>query len=180
MHKVKDIFKISIGIVVLLSFVGCSTMVTVDSEPKGVEVYINQKYVGTTPVEKKLSNFAANTYNLRLKKDGYKTLETQLEKEVKAGAVVGGIFLLGIPLLWVYGPQKEHYYKLEPGDSSSNASAVIVNNRDDVEVYLDGKLIDQNMTEVPAGKCTLAFAYNDEICFIKNVDLVAGYTYRLR
>jgi len=104
------------SIILIATLISCTTVVSIDSEPKGSDVFINHRYVGATPVKTELSDFAGNTYNVKIKKQGYQEVSAQLEKEIKAGAIIASIpfFFAPWPLLWVYGPQEEHYYKLYP------------------------------------------------------------------
>jgi hypothetical protein len=103
----------------MVSILGCTTMVSIDSTPQGADVLINEQYVGKTPVKKKLSDFAAKTYNVILRKTGYEEVRAILEKEIKAAPILASIplFFAPFPLLWVYGPEKDHYYKLYPEEN---------------------------------------------------------------
>ena len=103
--------KLLLGALVIVLF-GCSTLVRVESEPSGADVYINEQYIGETPAEKRLSDFVGNDYHIRLELEGHQEIRAKLEKEVKADTLIIGLFLLWVPLLWVYGPEEYHYYKL--------------------------------------------------------------------
>lgn len=91
-------------------------MVHIESDPKGAKAYINDQPVGETPISEKLSNFIGKDYKLTLKKEGYTTLTTMLEKEIKVGGIVGGIFLLPV-FLWCYGPEPYGIYELSREDA---------------------------------------------------------------
>jgi hypothetical protein len=113
------IMTLCITVFLMIAILGCTTMVSIDSTPQGADVIINQQYVGKTPVTKKLSDFAAKTYNVILRKNGYEEVRAILEKEIKAAPIIASIplFIIPFPLLWVYGPEKDHYYKLYPKDN---------------------------------------------------------------
>ena len=115
-NSTTKILKMCITGILMVCILGCTTMVSIDSTPQGADVIINQQYVGKTPVKKKLSDFAAKTYNVILRKTGYEEVRAILEKEIKAAPIIASIplFLIPFPLLWVYGPEKDHYYKLYP------------------------------------------------------------------
>ena len=49
-----------------------------------------------------------------IKKDGYRDLYTELNKEVKGVNLVCGLLLWLPSLLWVYGPKKNQNYMLSP------------------------------------------------------------------
>ena len=61
-----------------LSLTGCATIfkgtterVSLNSEPHGAEVYVNEAYVGDTPLRLKLET--KHAYRIEFRKDGYKS-----------------------------------------------------------------------------------------------------------
>ncbi len=92
--------------------IGCSSSVQIMSEPAGANVEINGKASGKTPLTLDLSNFAFNSYKVRLTKEGYKERMENLEKEVKPGQLIGGFFVPGL-IFWCYGPMELQKYNLE-------------------------------------------------------------------
>ena len=98
-------------IVSLLALAACTTFVTIDSKPQGATVYIDGAPRGETPITQELSNLAFETYQLRLELEGYHSVYTSLEQEVKVGAAIGG-FLFLPAWLWAYGPVDYQYYEL--------------------------------------------------------------------
>jgi len=96
----------------IVAVVGCSTMVRIETEPPGADVYVNDVKIGKSPVEQEYSNFVGNEYYVRIERKGYRTIRTKLDKEFKVGAFVGGLFIWPI-WLWVWGPSEMHYYELE-------------------------------------------------------------------
>jgi len=103
------------GIVVALlvvSVLGCTTLVHIRTDPKDAKVYIDDEPVGKSPVEKELSNFVGNDYQIRIEKPGYKPLETEMRRELKVGNLVVGILLWWPLLLWCYGPDQSYVYEL--------------------------------------------------------------------
>jgi hypothetical protein len=99
-------------LVVAIMLTGCSSTVQILTEPSGADVEINGKSYGKTPVTTSLSNLAFNEYQVRLKKEGYREKYAKLEKEIKAGPLIGGIFLWPL-LFWCYGPTEVQTYVLE-------------------------------------------------------------------
>ena len=156
---VRQIIKIGISIAVLISLIGCNTLVRIESEPPGADVYINEQYIGETPVEKSLSDFVGNDYRVRLELEGHQEIRTELEKEVKADVLIIGLFLLCVPLLWVYGPEEYHYYKLKP-ETNENVS-VIINHRSDLIVFVDNREIGIGVHHVPTGMYTFSVKYKN-------------------
>ncbi len=104
------------GVVVALlvvSVLGCTTLVRIKTDPKDAKVYINDEPVGKSPLQKELSNFVANEYQIRIEKPGYKSLDTEMRREVKTGNLIVGILLWWPLLLWCYGPNQSYTYELE-------------------------------------------------------------------
>jgi hypothetical protein len=176
---VKSIAKHSIVFVLIVALVSCSTMVTINSEPEGAEVYLDQRYMGDTPITKELSNLITHQYRIRLEKEGYKTIRGELQKEIKPGILVVGILLTWIPLLWVYGPQEHHFYKLQPKTGETAASAVIINERPEVITYVDGEKLDNGVNRIEPGEHTFGFKHEGLYAPGKTVSLKAGYVYKL-
>jgi hypothetical protein len=105
---------ISASLLAVLLVTGCSTLVRIDTSEPGATVILNRKEIGETPLEKKLSNDVFKKYDVIIKKDGYKTIHSELEKEVKAGPIIGGLFFLWPLFLWCYGPEAYQEFELVP------------------------------------------------------------------
>jgi hypothetical protein len=91
-------------------------MVRIDTPGvSGAEIRLNGEPLGFAPVKKKLSDALWESYTVDVRKDGYKTYYGELKKEVKADAVIGGLFVWPI-WLWVYGPEPVQNIYLEPED----------------------------------------------------------------
>jgi hypothetical protein len=95
----------------LLSGCVMNTMVTIDSQPQGAEVFIDGKPVGETPTQTRLSNAAWEDPIVRLTKEGHRTVVDDLDKEIKIfNGIVG--FFWWPTWLWVWGPDNIQYYYL--------------------------------------------------------------------
>jgi hypothetical protein len=106
---------ITITLLVLL-FSACSTSVTIDTDPPGAEVRLNYQRIGTTPVTVVLSDAVWEEFFVEISKPGYRTIRTTLRKEIKPGAVVGGLLGFVVPWLYAWGPAPYHYFELEQID----------------------------------------------------------------
>ena len=106
------VFRNIMMIALIVAVVGCSTMVRIETEPSGADVYVNDVKIGKSPVEQEYSNFVGNQYYVRIERKGYRTIRTKLDKEFKVGAFVGGLFIWPI-WLWVWGPSEMQYCELE-------------------------------------------------------------------
>ena len=104
----------SIILAIAILFTSCSTMVRIETpDVPNASVKINGIPAGETPVRKNLSDAIWEEYNVEITKDGYQVYRGRLKKEVKVGALIGGIIVWPF-LLWVYGPDPYQKVYLEP------------------------------------------------------------------
>lgn len=96
---------------VLLSSCVMNTLVTIESDPQGAEVYLDHRLIGETPVTMRMSNGLWEDPMVLLRKEGYRDAVTSLKKEIKVPNLVIGLFVWP-SLLWVYGPDAYQYYTL--------------------------------------------------------------------
>ena len=95
----------------LLSGCVMSTTVTIDSDPRGAEVYVDNRKIGQTPVTTRMSNGIWEDPSIRLEKEGYSAVYGSLNKDIKPVNLVVGLVLWWPSLLWVYGPESyQHFY----------------------------------------------------------------------
>ena len=99
-------------LVVLLAVSGCSTLVLIETDPPGAEVVLDGRYLGESPVERKLSNAVWEDYRVEIRMDGYRTTRARLDKEIKPGPAIGGFFFAWPMWLWAYGPEPYQYFRL--------------------------------------------------------------------
>jgi len=112
------------GILLMIFCASCVTQTRVNfsTDVDGAEVYVDGEKIGTTPVQKKLSNAIWNNPDILIKKEGYKDLYTDLNKELKGVNLVSGLLLWWSSLFWVYGPKKNQTYMLVPSANSVQGS----------------------------------------------------------
>lgn len=110
----KKILGITLLISVLLTSCVTSTMVSFNGNVDGAEVYIDDVYMGETPLEVKMSNFVTEEPTIVIEKDGYEPYKGRLKKETKVINVITGI-LFYIPFLWCYGPKDVQAFRLHEG-----------------------------------------------------------------
>lgn len=165
----KPLLKSILASVIMISMIGCSTLVTIDSEPRGADLYINNKKVGQTPYSAKLDDLVSKEYHVILKKEGYKDCHGVLEKEIKIGALIGGVLIL-VPFLWCYGPAPFHNYILQ--EDKDTAAAIINNNQSQFTITLDNRelALGQNVVEPGTHK----------VSYFKDGKLVASGNYTFK
>ncbi|MBN1242135.1 MAG: PEGA domain-containing protein [Spirochaetales bacterium] len=103
-----------VALLVLASFafMGCSTMVRIETSVPGATVRMKGVVIGETPFQTKLTNAIWEEHSVVVEKDGYRTLRTDLDKEFKGGNLVVGAVLFWPLLLWSYGPESRQYLEL--------------------------------------------------------------------
>ncbi len=118
--KFKRNLTILISAFLIFTTVACvsSTNVTFFTDTEDAEVYIDGELIGSTPATAKLSNGIWNDPTITIKKDGFKTLNTSLQKEVKVPNIALGLLLNWPAFLWCYGPKKNQNFMLTPKTSS--------------------------------------------------------------
>lgn len=107
--------KLSVVLAFATLFTSCASQTLIKSNPEGAQVYIQDAYVGQTPYAYSDTKIIGSTTNIRLEKEGYKTLTTSFSRNEKAdvGAIIGGIFVL-FPFLWTMKYDKDRTYDLQP------------------------------------------------------------------
>jgi hypothetical protein len=90
-----------LAITAILGCVGCGESTLVRSRPDGAKLWVNDRFIGPTPVEYSCSRSEfSRPQRFRLELDGYQTAEGELRKRVMPGRIVGGSFSFGISLLF--------------------------------------------------------------------------------
>jgi len=129
-------------------FIGCATLfkgvdekIEITSYPEGAEVFLNDKYIGITPVSREINSNI--NYKIELKKNGYKTYTDSLSYSIGAGWIGADIIfpvvllfvvpyspisILGIPIDWYtqswYELSRDKvYFSLHKQDISPNNNA---------------------------------------------------------
>lgn len=122
LKKIGASFIAGILLVVVCTSCVTQTRVNFSTDVDGAEVFVDGEKIGTTPVQKKLSNVVWENPDILIKKEGYKDLYTDLKKEIKGVNLVSGLFLFWPALFWVYGPKKNQNYILVPSANSVQGS----------------------------------------------------------
>jgi hypothetical protein len=85
-----------------VALAGCAESTVVRSYPAGAKVYLNGELKGITPIVLTVprSQFSDENSRVRLEHEGYDSAEATLRTQVCPGRVVGGVFTLGIVLIF--------------------------------------------------------------------------------
>jgi hypothetical protein len=109
--------KVVIAVACLGVVVGCAHRTQIVSQPAGASVYVNGTFACTTPCmyETPATQLQPHT-PIRLEREGYQPVESELKTGILASRIVGGIFTLGIvPLFkWPRTYYAKHEFTLRP------------------------------------------------------------------
>ncbi len=123
MRKTKRFLKvISFFLSSLILFSSCASTTMIESMPSGAKVYVDDGFVGKTPYPYKDTKIVGSCTTIKLKKEGYEPLVTNLCRNERAdvGAIIGGVFFL-VPFLWTMKYNPVHNYELTPkSDKTEN------------------------------------------------------------
>ncbi len=113
MNKSKKIISFSMAVVIFLA--SCSSSTLIVSNPPNAKLYLNGEMVGQTPYRHTDSKIVGSTTDIRIEKEGYKALLTDITKneEANIGAIIGGLFVW-VPFLWILKYKPSHTFNLQP------------------------------------------------------------------
>ena len=106
---------ISFSLAVIIFFASCSSSTMIVSNPSNAKLYVDAEMVGQTPYRHTDSKIVGSTTDIRIEKDGYKPLITDITKNEEAdiGAIIGGLFVW-VPFLWTLKYSPSHTFNLQP------------------------------------------------------------------
>jgi len=111
MHIPSKIRSLScLMLAVVMTFPSCSSSVKITSSPSEADVYADGLYVGQTPMRHRDAKVSGTVLNVRLEKEGFEDLNTQISKDARVN--VKALLFSGfvIPLAWILGyPRSRHY-----------------------------------------------------------------------
>ena len=94
----------------------CSHRVTINSNPTGARVYVDNQFVGVTPASFVEKSGLAKEYQIRLEREGYRTVTAHEKRGVNVVyAIFAVLFTCGAGLLWSFELEDHYDYSLERG-----------------------------------------------------------------
>ncbi len=105
-----------------------STMVKINTEPAGLDVYYQGMKIGKSPVDVEMSNLVFEKHIVEIKKDKKILRTLPVVTEIKTTNLIGGI-CFGVPFIWISGPKSYQNYTIDEALSSFSTkddSALIV------------------------------------------------------
>ena len=97
----------------------CASSVRISSSPSQADVYADGLYIGQTPVRHRDAKVSGNKLDVRLEKEGYEDLETEISKDARVNvkALLGSMFI--IPLAWILAYPRSRNFVMKPlGDAA--------------------------------------------------------------
>ena len=106
---------ISFSLAVIIFFASCSSSTMIVSNPSNAKLSVDGEMVGKTPYRHTDSKIVGSTTDIRIEKEGYKPLITDITKNEEAdiGAIIGGLFVW-VPFLWALKYSPSHTFNLQP------------------------------------------------------------------
>lgn len=106
---------ISFSLAVIIFFASCSSSTMIVSNPPKAKLYVDGEMVGETPYRHSDTKIVGSTTDIRMEKEGYKPLITDITKNEEAdiGAIIGGLFVW-VPFLWTLKYKSSHTFNLQP------------------------------------------------------------------
>jgi hypothetical protein len=93
----------------------CSHRVSINSNPAGARVYIDDEFQGLTPASFVERSGFGRKYSVRLEKDGYRPVETREKQHLNVLYLVLSIFTCGVGAFWSFSLEDRYDYALQPG-----------------------------------------------------------------
>jgi hypothetical protein len=96
--------------------IACTHRVSINSNPTGARTYVDNQFIGLTPATFVEKSGLGRKYQVRLEKDGYRTLTAQEKQGVNAVYVLFSLlFTCGVGILWSFTLDDRYDYSLERG-----------------------------------------------------------------
>jgi hypothetical protein len=86
----------------LAALAGCAESTLIRSQPEGARISVNGRFVGTAPVRFTVprKEFTSQEFTVLAEHEGYEAAQTTLRKRTCPGRIVGGVFTLGVVLIF--------------------------------------------------------------------------------
>lgn len=94
----------------------CSHRVNINSNPTGARAFVDGQFIGLTPATFIEKSSLGKDYEIRLEKQGYRTVTTREKQGLNLTYALFSIFFTcGIGLLWSFTLEDRYDYSLERG-----------------------------------------------------------------
>ncbi len=98
-----------------LFLVSCSSYTAIETNPPGAKVYVNNAYIGKSPVVYQDTKLLGTSQTIKIEHPGYEPFYAPLVRNEKPmiGPIIGG-FICWIPFLWALGYDEYRSFELVP------------------------------------------------------------------
>ena len=104
---------VAASLLVLSLAAGCTHRVSVNSNPPGARTYVDEQFVGVTPTTFTETSGFGKEYEIRLEKDGYRTLSVKEKQRANLVYLLLSILTCGVGVLWSFTLEDRYDYSLE-------------------------------------------------------------------
>ena len=104
---------LAVGVVVGLLLTACSHRFSINSNPTGARTYVDDQFIGLTPATFVERSGSGREYQIRLEKEGYRSVNTKEKQRINLTFLVLSIFTCGIGILWSFTLEDRYDYSLE-------------------------------------------------------------------
>ncbi len=96
----------------------CASYTVITTKPQGAKVFVDDYYIGKTPVIYRDYKPALSSTAIKIEKEGYRTIYTYIQKDgsINLTSLVAGFFFMPA-WIWALGYPPQYNFILQPGDS---------------------------------------------------------------
>lgn len=104
---------IAVAALAAFALTACSHRVNVNSNPTGARIYVDGEFRGLTPTSFVERSGRGKEYEIRLEKEGYRTVTAKEKQGINLVFLGLSIFTCGLGLLWSFTLEDKYDYSLE-------------------------------------------------------------------
>ena len=98
-----------------LTMLACSHRVAINSNPPGARTYVDNQFIGVTPTTFVEKSGMGKEYQIRLEKEGYRTLSVVEKQRINLIYLLFAPFTCMVGILWSFTLEDQYDYSLERG-----------------------------------------------------------------
>ena len=104
-----------IAVLVVLAFgaVACSHRVTLNTNPPGAKVYVDGQLIGVSPASFVEKSGFGKTYQIKIEKEGYQTMNTTEKQVINVMYLVLSILFCLPAIFWSFTLEDQYTYTLQ-------------------------------------------------------------------
>lgn len=107
--------RIALVVALALTSAACSHRVAINSNPPGARTYVDNQFIGVTPTTFVEKSGLGKEYQIRLEKEGYRTLSAAEKQRINLIYLLFAPFTCMVGILWSFTLEDQYDYSLERG-----------------------------------------------------------------